>query len=54
MIHALLPPSPRVAFFHGVQVHHQIVVWKHLSDVYNEHLRWGWKIENSNITSFSD
>ena len=44
---ALLPPSPRAAFFHGVRVHHQIVVWKDLSDVNKEPLRWGWKIQNS-------
>ena len=47
---ALLPPSPRAAFFHGLRVHHQIVVWKDLSEVYKEPLRWGWKIENSNYT----
>ena len=47
---ALLPPSPRAAFFHGVRVHHQIVVWKDLSDVNKEPLRWGWKIQNSSYT----
>ena len=41
---ALLPPSPRTTFFHGLQVHHQIVVWKDLSKVDKEPLRWGWKI----------
>ena len=41
---ALLPLSPRAAFFHGLQVHHQIVVWKDLSKVDKEPLRWGWKI----------
>ena len=46
----LLPPSPRAAFFHGLRVHHQIVVWKDLSEVDKEPLRWGWKIENSNYT----
>ena len=30
---ALLPPSPRVVFFHGSRVHRKIVVWKDLSDV---------------------
>ena len=44
----LLPPSPRAAFFHGLLVRHQIVVWKDLSEVDKEPLRWGWKIENSN------
>ena len=47
---ALLPPSPRAAFFHGLPVHHQIGVWKDLSEVDKEPLRWGWKIENSNYT----
>ena len=47
---ALLPPSPRAAFFHGLRVHHQIVVWKDLSEVGKEPLRWGWKTENSNYT----
>ena len=46
----LLPTSPRTAFFHGLRVHHRIVVWKDLSEVYKEPLRWGWKIENSNYT----
>ena len=41
---ALLPLSPRAAFFHGLQVHHQILVWKDLSKVDKEPLRWGWKI----------
>ena len=30
---AILPPSTRAAFFHGLRVDHQIVVWKDLSDV---------------------
>ena len=47
---ALLPPSPRAAFFHGLQVHHQIVVWKDLSKIDKEPLSWGWKIENSNYS----
>ena len=47
---ALLPPSPRATFFHGLRIHHQIVVWKDLSEVDKEPLRWGWKIKNSNYT----
>ena len=47
---ALLPPSPRTAFFHDLRVYHQIVVWKDLSDVNKEPLRWRWKTENSNYT----
>ena len=47
---ALLPPSPRVVFFHGLWVHHQIFVWKDLSEVDKEPLHQGWKVENSNYT----
>ena len=47
---ALLPPSQRAAFFHGLRVHHQIFVWKDLSKVDKEPLRWGWKIKNLNYT----
>ena len=47
----LLPPSPiATIFFHGLRVHHQIIVWMDLSDVDKELLHWGWKIENSNYT----
>ena len=46
----LLLPFPRAVFFHDLRVHHQIVVWKDLSEVDKEPLRWGWKIENSNYT----
>ena len=46
----LLPPPPRAAIFHGLRVHYQIVLWKDLSEVDKETLRWGWKIENSNYT----
>ena len=48
---ALLSSSPRGAFFHGLWAHHQIVVWKDLSNVDKEPLCWGWKIENSNYTA---
>lgn len=43
---ALLPPSPRAAFFHGLRVYHQIRVWRKLSDTDLEPLSWGWKLEN--------
>ena len=35
---ALLPPFPRAAFFHGLRVHHQIVVCKDLGEVDKEPL----------------
>ena len=47
---ALLPPAPRASFFHGLRVHHQIVLWRGLSELDKVPLRWGWKIENSNYT----
>ena len=47
----LLQPSARVAFFHGLRVHHQNVVWQDLKDVNKEPFRWGWKIENKNYTT---
>ena len=43
---AFVPPSSKVAFYHGHQVYHQIQIWKQLSDVEKEPLRWGWVIEN--------
>ena len=30
---ALLPPSPRAAFYHGLRVYHQIQIWKQFRDV---------------------
>ena len=42
---ALLPPSPRAAFFHGLRVHHQVIVWKDLRQVDKDPLRWGWKMK---------
>ena len=38
---ALLPPSPRAAFYHGLQVYYQTAVWKDLSDVDKDPLHWG-------------
>ena len=36
----LLPPSSRAAFYHGLQVYHQIQIWKQLTDVEKTRLRW--------------
>ena len=42
---ALLPPSPRAAFYHslyhGLRVYYQTAVWKDLSDVDKDPLHWG-------------
>ena len=36
---ALLPPSLRAAFYHGLEVYYQVHVWKQLSDVDTDPLR---------------
>ena len=46
-----LPSSLREAFFHGMQFHHQIAVWKDLSQLDKESLRRECKIENSHFIS---
>ena len=38
---ALLPPSPKGVFHHGLRVYHQIQIWKQLSDAEKDLLRWG-------------
>jgi 5'-3' exonuclease len=43
---AILPPSPRAAFFHGLRVYHQIMVWKQLHNTDINPLCWGWQISN--------
>ena len=43
---ALLPPSPRAAYYHGLRVYHQIKVCRELCDVDIDPLRWGWEIKN--------
>ena len=47
---ALLPPSPRAVFYHGFRLYHQIQIWKQLSGVEKDPLRWGWVIENKMYT----
>ena len=44
---AILPPSPRAAFYHGLRVYHQVMVRKELSDVDNDPLRWGWTMRKN-------
>ena len=46
----ILPFSHHLQGLHGLRIHHQIVVWKDLSEVDKEPLCWSWKIENSNYT----
>ena len=44
---ALLPPSPRAAFYHGLRGYDQINVWKDLSDVDKGPLHWDWKLSSN-------
>ena len=39
-----LPPSPRAAYYHGLRVYHQIMVWKKLSPIDLDPLSWGWTV----------
>ena len=41
---ALLPPSPRAAYYHGLRVYHQVLVWKSLANTDINPLIWGWKL----------
>ena len=47
---AVLPTSPRAAFYHGLRVYHQVHVWKDLSEVDEDPLRWDWIMENNMYT----
>ena len=47
---ALLQPSPRTVYYHGLRVYHQVDVWRNLSDDDNDLLSWGWKISNGKFT----
>ncbi|CAK8688755.1 unnamed protein product [Clavelina lepadiformis] len=40
---ALLPPSPRTAYHHGLRVYHQLKVWRTLSNSDLKPLSWGWQ-----------
>ena len=46
---SLLPPSPRVAYYHGLCVYHQIKVWKALSDTDLQPIQWIWKLRNDSF-----
>ena len=39
---SLLPPSPRVAFYHGLRVYHQVKVWRDLRDSDYMPLDWAF------------
>ena len=40
---SMLPPSPRAAYFHGLQVYHQVKVWRQLKNTDDMPLNWGWR-----------
>ena len=43
---ALLLPSPRATYYHGLRIYHQMNVWRKLSDNHIDPLSWGCKISN--------
>ena len=47
---ALLPPSLRATYYHGLQVYHQMNVWGKISDNDIDPLSWGWKISNGTFS----
>ena len=36
-----LPPTERAAFSHCLRVHHQVILWRELSNT----MQWGWKLD---------
>ena len=52
---AILPPSPRVAFYHGLRVYHQMLVWTTLSDNDINPLLWGWRmVQHVNVANITE
>ena len=41
------PRTERVAYFHILRVHRQIVIWKYLGSVQIDPRDWGWEIEGA-------
>ena len=44
-----LPPTERVAYFHSLRVHLQVVRWRTLNNDELDHNDWGWKEENGSL-----
>ena len=40
-----LPSTERAAFFHSLRVHHQVILWRELSNKELDPLQWGWKLD---------
>ena len=47
---ALLPPSPREAYYHGLRAYHQMNAWRKISDNNIDPLSCGWKISNGKFS----
>ena len=43
---SILPPTQRAAYYHGLRVRHQMMVWMQLSDVDLDPLKWRWTTKN--------
>ena len=43
---SILPPSPRAAYYHGLRVYHQTMVWVQLSATDLNPLKSGWSLKN--------
>ena len=40
-----LPPTERAAFSHSLRVHHQVILWRELSNKELDPTQWGWKLD---------
>ena len=45
-----LPPSERVAYYHGIRTHYQIVLWSLIDNFELEVTGWAWKLDDEVIT----
>ena len=41
-----LPPTERAAFYHGLRVYFQIIVWSLIKNFEMDALNWGWIMNN--------
>jgi hypothetical protein len=48
-----LPPTERSAFLHVLRVHHQVVVWKNLSNDDLDPCQWGWRLVTGSLEPVS-
>lgn len=50
----LFPITPRVAFFHGLRVYHQLKMWQNLLNRDIKPLEWGWETKNNLFMSIME